>query len=266
MILEKQKQRLRLEERDYKVLAALEKWGVLGMGQLDGLLFRKGIPPEERVRLLFNEIQRSDYWLGAYKRLRRLENEGYIRLGSCWWVPRYYLLTGKGHQALKAYGKADLFHYRKRLPDGLTRHELQVNAAGLVLAEFLGLKAWTAREWLAHNRFDLRKQRRGSRLILPDLQVLNATRPIAIEVELGQKSVERYWDIWRAYGSSWHENGIVLYLVSWPHGVRLLTGLARKWSHDFVYVAHLDDFKKRQGCCLFYGATGEYFLRQEVKA
>ena len=79
---------LSLMDRDYEVLAALEKWGVLGMGQLDGLFFRKGIPPEERTRLLFNEVRRSDYWLGAYKRLGRLQDEGYIRLGSCCWVPR----------------------------------------------------------------------------------------------------------------------------------------------------------------------------------
>ena len=83
----------RLEERDIQVLLALEKWGVLGLGQLDGMLFRRLAEPEERVRLFFNELEREDYWQGAYKRLRQLEIRGLIRKGVYVNQRQVFLLT-----------------------------------------------------------------------------------------------------------------------------------------------------------------------------
>lgn len=70
---------MELTKRDVGILEALEKWGVMGLGQVDGFLFRTEIPEVERVRLFFNELKREDHWGGAYKRLRALVNAGLIR-------------------------------------------------------------------------------------------------------------------------------------------------------------------------------------------
>lgn len=64
--------RVNLRERDFEILSALEKWGVLGLAQLDGLAFKKASPAEERARLFFNEMDRKMYALACYKRLRDL--------------------------------------------------------------------------------------------------------------------------------------------------------------------------------------------------
>ena len=71
---------MKLQERDFEVLAALERWGVMGLGQIDGMLFHKEVSAEEQARLYFNGVRREDYWGRAYKRLSGLEKSGLVRV------------------------------------------------------------------------------------------------------------------------------------------------------------------------------------------
>ena len=68
-----------LGERDYEILGAIEKWGILGLGQLEGLVFKKGAGGDERTKLFFNEAGREIYTKACYKRLSDLEAGGYVR-------------------------------------------------------------------------------------------------------------------------------------------------------------------------------------------
>ena len=248
---------LRLEERDYSVLFALEKWGVLGQGQLDGMAFRKEISPVERVRLFFNDTRRSDYWLGAYKRLWKLEKAGFIRSETRQIGQRkLYFLTGRGHRRLRWEGRAAMMRYRKGLASIWFRHELAVNAVGLVVSELLGFEVTTARERYARNRIPFKKLAEY-RLIMSDLWIPDEAQPKVIEVELGQKSERRYEEIWAAYRRGLPKGSVLLYLVGWPRGVECLLKHARRYGHPYIHVAHLRDFRRYLGRCAFTGWSPE---------
>lgn len=257
---------LRLEERDYAVLFALEKWGVLGQGQLDGLAFRRDISPLERVRLFFNDTKRRDYWLGAYKRLWKLEKAGFVRSETRQIGQRkVYFLTGKGHQRLRWEGKAAMVRYRKGLASIWLRHELAVNAVGLIVSELLGFEITTARERYARNRIPFRKLAEY-RLTMSDLWIPDAAQPKVIEVELGQKSEKRYEEIWAAYRRDLPKGSVLLYLVGWPRGVECLLKHARRYGHPYIYAAHLRDFRRYLGRCPFTGLSSgsgyaQFFLK-----
>ncbi len=233
---------LRIEEKDIEVLLALEKWGLLGLGQLDGMLFRREVGQEERTRLFFNEIERKDYWLGAYKRLRRLEVGGLIRAEEYVNQRKVFFLTDRGHGVLKELGRARLRRNLRALSEFGARHELAAAAVGLMVSEVLGLPVTSGRE-----RFHLGNFKRGERLVLPDLVVPIRPQPKALEIELVPKSKERYAKLWAAYRGKMPEDAALLYLTGWPRGEEWIIELAYKIGWDFIYAAPLSEFRDAFG-------------------
>lgn len=233
--------RLQLERRDLAVMAALEFWGVLGIGQLEGLVFKKEAPHEERARLFFNEYSRDAYDDYPCRRLLRLEREGYLKAHSYLNFPKLYTLTEKGHEELKRWGEARLPGYRGSIGEAFVRHEITVGAVGLVMKELLGLDVRMERERFTWN---------GpvpTRLSVSDLWIADPAQPKAVEIELSQKSFRRYQLIWEAYRRRLRPAGVVLYLTSWPSGVACLLGHAKRFEADHVFVCHLDEFKRSKG-------------------
>ncbi|UPT75622.1 MAG: hypothetical protein M0D55_08095 [Elusimicrobiota bacterium] len=233
---------MELTKRDVGILAALEKWGVMGLGQVDGLLFRTGLPEAERVRLFFNDLKREDHWGGAYKRLRTLVNEGMVRTfrpTNYWQV---YMLTGRGHEQLRKHQQARFPHPIRGVGEAYLRHEITVCGVGLALTELLGLRVQTARQTFEELR------RRGllregfSKLTLPDLLVSDAGGPRhAVEVELTAKSRQRYREMFRSRPrSTW--GGMILYLTGWPTGREHIIHLAAKAQSSSIYAANLAVF------------------------
>ena len=124
---------MRMKERDYKVLEALEKWGALGLGQIDGKFFRKPEDRKESMRLYFNEIGRKDYWLAAYKRMDLLKRRGLVRSESYIDHHQAYLLTAAGHRELISRGRSMLRSFRPRMPEMFLDHELAVAGIGMIV-------------------------------------------------------------------------------------------------------------------------------------
>ncbi len=240
--------------RDLKVLAALEIWGVLGIGQLHGLASAEG-SAEEKSRLFFNETERSNYSTRLFKRLRKLEAAFYISGHFFLNHPKLFTLAERGHDLLKRRGLARMPGYRDSIDEALVDHELTVNAVGLVMSELLGLTIRTERErfkWLGRGGRGPSPERGIS-----DLWVVDPVQPKAIEVEMHQKSENRYEEIFEAYRRKMPDGGAVLYLTAWPSGVRCILSHAQTFRAPFIYACSLAEFRRSGGRALFQSATVE---------
>jgi hypothetical protein len=246
---------MKLQERDFAVLAALERWGVMGLGQVDGMLFHKEVIAEERARLFFNEVRREDYWGRAYKRLSGLEKLGLVRVRRFPYSWPVYLLTAQGFELLKRRGKTRFETPSQGVSDRLVRHEIAVGGVGLVLTQVLGLAVSTAREtwdWAGRN---YGRRTREARLTMPDLMVgkVGGNVEHIVEVELTPKSRKRYSDIFTSHRRRLpdHRTSKILYLVDWPGGVRQITSLGYKYETSEVHAASLSEFRATLGHCEF---------------
>ncbi len=243
-----------LTPRDMKVLAGLEVWGVLGVAQLHGLADADALPGA-RAALFFNEMDRRLYWTRLFKRLCRLEAEGYIRGHLFVNHRKAYTLAERGHGVLKLRGLSRLPGYRDSIEESLLDHELTAAAAGLVMTELLGLKVSTERERFVWTG-------RGGRSSAPergisDLWIVDGERPKAVEIEMHQKSERRYEDIFETYRRKLPPGGAVLYLTAWPSGARCIQRHAQTFRAAFVYACSLSDFRRSAGRAPFESATLE---------
>lgn len=248
---------LKLGERDLDVLSALESWGILGLGQIDGLVFKRELNRAERIKLFFNETDSSVYVGYAYKRLLKLERAGLIKGISFVNFPKLYCLSLRGHETLGRRGLARLPSFRRSISASLVRHELMVNGVGLTMREILGLDVRTEMDRISRHMGsqNLARQRR---LILSDLWVVNPEQPKAIEVELRQKSWERYRKLWEVYDRHIPYKGVVLYLAGWPGGRDRLHRFARRFKAHRIHAGSLADFRADPETCPFVGpGTGQ---------
>jgi len=205
---------MRYKERDFKVLEALEKWGALGLGQIDGAFFRTTADWPERMRLMFNEIDRKDYWHGAYKRMDLLKKAGLVKLESYLNHHQTYLLTAEGHRLLQRSGRSFLMGIRPTLPETYVDHELAVAGVGLILEMTFGRRLLSHRQLYASRTWKQRGRARLShKMLLPDMWIVDQERPCAVEVELTQKSEKRYRSLWDEYRARMPHGGVVLYLT-----------------------------------------------------
>ena len=239
-----------LTDRDFRVLFSLEKWGVLGLGQLLGLVMTSGLSAEERTRRFFNFVANDDYQRGLAKRLLALVERGHIHQRFYMNRSKVFTLAERGYLNLIKKGMSNKRGFRHRISDELLTHEMTVASVGLVLSEVLQLRVRTEREryvWTG----------RGGRQPAPvravsDLWVVGAA-PRAIEVELSQKSEARYKEIWDAYRLRLPENAAVLYLTSWADGVRCIVNHARHFHASFIYACGLREFQESCGLAPFHG-------------
>lgn len=246
---------MELTKRDVSVLETLEKWGVMGLGQLDGFLFRNEAAEAERVRLFFNDLRREDYWGGAYKRLRTLEEAGLVktfRAVNYWQV---YMLTGRGHERLREHQRASYLHPIRGVGEAYLRHEIAVCGVGLAMSELLGLPIQATRQiWESFRNRGI-ASKGDSKLTVPDLLVQDAKGQWhAIEVELTSKSRERYRELLWNRERRWR-GGMVLYLTGWPTGVEHILGLMEKAQSVRTYAASLAEFRARLGRCEYIRLT-----------
>jgi len=244
---------MRLTERDYRVLEALEKWGALGLGQVDAAFYRRPEDAGERARLYFNEIDRRDYWLGAYKRMDMLRRLELVRIERYINHHQTYLLTAQGHRLLKSLGRSALMNYRPTMPEMYLEHELAVAGIGLMLEETLGKRILSHRQ-LYETREPVGRRGRRS-LVLPDLWIADKLRPCAVEVELCQKSAGRYKELWAEYRAYMPMNGRVLYMTGWESLGDILLRLAATERFPLLHVASLKEFKTLGERCPFVAAT-----------
>lgn len=250
----KTKMKEEIGRKGLSVLRVLEKWGLLGLAQLDGLVFHKGMEPAERSGLFFNSKFQDEFRGASYKVMRRLEKAGLVTVHYCANVPRVYTLTADGYRSLKRRDLAKLPDFRACIADSLVQHELLANGIGLVLSEILGLSVSIELE-----RYLLSRGAQSTSwedIPLPDLWVSDRGQPKAIEVERTQKSAKRYKKLWATYRDDFPPNTVVLYVAAFPNGAKLLLARARKLLADFIYVCSLEEFKASLGRCPFIGYRG----------
>ncbi len=245
--------KIRLTMRDLRILAALEKWGVLGIGQMIGLGAEGTLSEMERIGRFFNKMGRDDYELGVPRRLHVLEEHGYIQGHFFLRQPKAFTLTERGFNALREERQEYRPEIRDFVSEAIIRHELQVTGVGLVLVEVLGL---TARRQYPQSVWAHAGGRR--RLIVEgaaDLWIDSPSQPKAVEIELTQKSKRRYEEIFASYRRRLPRNGVVLYLTGWPGGAAIILKNARAQRAPFVYACALDEFRQAAGCGVFRGAV-----------
>jgi hypothetical protein len=251
MDLKMKRKRMELTKRDLGILCALEKWGVMGLGQLDGFLFRTEVSESEKMRLFFNDLRREDHWGGAYKRLRTMVEAGLIRTirpTNYWQV---YMLTGRGHEQLKRHGQARFSSPIRGVGEAYLRHEITVCGVGLTMTALLGLKAQTARQTWDNLRNQGQIRPGVTKLTLPDLLIADAKGVChAVEIELTPKSRNRYRAIFHDR-SRYCWPGMVLYLTGWPSGLEYLVAAASKAQTAVVFTASLADFRAAPTRCEF---------------
>ncbi|MBI5631612.1 MAG: hypothetical protein HY921_12105 [Elusimicrobia bacterium] len=241
--------------RTLGILRSLEKWGIMGLAQMEGLLFCNGLDTTARVDLFFNSKFRDEYRGASYKAVRYLEELGLVTVNHYTNMPRIYTLTTAGHQALRGLDLSLLPEFRASLADSLVKHELLVTGIGLVLSELLGLSVSTEFERQVFSQGAARSAAAGD-IPMPDLWISEPGKPKVIEVERTQKSRERYRKTWASYRHDLPPATVVLYITSFPNGPRLILARARKLMADFIYVCSLEDFKASLGRGPYVGYRG----------
>jgi hypothetical protein len=241
------------------MLSAMETWGVLGIGQLVGLGLAGTLSEADLVERFFNKMERDDYKLGVAARIHLLEEAGYIQGHSFLRQPKAFTVTQKGLKALSDEPESCRPNVRDVVSEALIKHDLKVSAVGLLLTQVLGLDAcrqhpkavWT----IIHGRRHLTVEG------CADLKIESQTQPRDIEVELTQKSKERYQEIFATHRSRQEPGGAVLYMTGWPGGAEMILRRARDERAPFIYVCALDEVRASAGRCLFQGAVPDRTLR-----
>ncbi|MFA6093769.1 MAG: hypothetical protein WCU88_08450 [Elusimicrobiota bacterium] len=206
------------------------------------------------MELFFNSGSEDEYDGTAYKGLKRLARAGLVGFRTYTNLPRIYSLTGLGHRILRREGINTLPACAGELAESLVRHELLVNAVGLVLSEVLGLRVWTELEryQASLQNVKVRRNEQG----FSDLWIEDDEQPKAVEIERTQKSAVRYAKLWRAFRVEYPRNCVVLYVTCFPGGAGILLRRARKLMADHIYVCALEDFQSSLGMGPFVGYRG----------
>ena len=245
-----------LQGRDMELLQELERWGVLGLGQIDGLVFHKELSEGGRARLFFNEYSGKLYRLSGYKRLQDLKQSGHVAAHFYRDFPMVFTLASRGHQALKRAKLARLPGFRRTASGQLVEHEVMVNAVGLVLSKLHGLTVRTIRErapWNSRGGWS----HTTSAANIPDLWISDDQEPKALEVELTKKAENRYPDIWETYRVRRRDSrALVLYLTNWPSGPAFIRRQAARLGMPFIHVCDLAEFRASAGRCAFTNHEG----------
>ncbi|MEK6654954.1 MAG: hypothetical protein AABY92_07395 [Thermodesulfobacteriota bacterium] len=255
----------KLQERDRELLGELELWGVLGLGQIDGLSFQKEADEAARCQLFFNEYGEKLYRGSAYKRLQDLKKSGHVEAHFYRNFPMVFTLTSRGHRALKAAKLARLPGFRRSVSGHLIEHEIMVNAVGLVLSRLYGLTVRTIRErtdWNSRGGWS----HTTSRSRIPDLWISDPSEPKAVEVELNKKATQLYPDIWASYRASLPGRAVVLYLTNWPSGPDFVRRQAARLGMPFIYVCALAEFRANAGHCVFTNCEGQTLMLTPASA
>jgi len=248
----KEKFPLKIGRHDLAVLAGLEYWGILGLGQIDGLVFNRELESAERTKRFFNETDSSVYVGYAYKRLLKIEKAGMIKGMFFVNFPKLYCLTSLGHKTLRMFGRTKFPSFRRSISPALVRHELAVNAVGLTMREILGLDVRSELERIS-GKMSAKNLARSRHLVLSDLWIVDANGPKAVEFELTQKSRGRYRKLWEEYRDRMPYRGLVLYLAGWPGGMKRIYKFAQRFNAYRVRAGSLESFRADPRRCAFVG-------------
>lgn len=242
------------------MLSAMEVWGVLGLGHVQGAFFGSHLDTLARCKLLFSQRIRQKGC--AYRRLRKLQLAGYIKAYKLLGYPQVYGLTENGYRLLKSRGLTKLRSYCKWVSAYTLSNKLASVSVGLMLKHLKGKSLASDRityEW----QQNLKRERKWSgNLLLPDLTVYEPHIPV--EIELHQKSTERYHELWDHYKECFGREIKVAYLTPTAERAEGLWITARIKDHRHIYTLDLPAFIRSIGEAAFTNCFGEslYLTRE----
>lgn len=254
---------IRLERRDLEILSALEVWGVLGLGHVQGAFFLpRQAGPKAATDLLFDQAVRQKGC--AYRRLKKLEADGHLAVHRVFGHPQVYGLSEKGYGTLKRRGLSRLPSFYKRVSPFTLNHMLITASVGLFLERIFRLSIKTARQIYSVQLGFKRARESWKCAPVPDIAMLLSGGWVPVEVELHQKSDQRYRELWKKYGSRLPPGAPVLYLV--PSGERAqgLLELADSGYHPQVHVQTLPAFRESLGQISFQNHRGRFISIREL--
>ena len=249
---------IELEERDLEIMSAVVVWGVLGLGHVQGAFFFSRLERRLRVEFLFNQAVRQKGC--AYRRLRKLELSGHLRVHRILGYSQVYGLTEKGHEVLKARGLAKLPGYCKWVSAYTLNNRLMSASVGLLMQKVQGLRVLSEREIYQWEMGLKRSKEWYGKVLIPDL-LWDQTPLVALEVELRQKSDQRYHALWSAYRTRFGQNIKVAYLVPSEGRAAGLLRTARGHGvhHTHIYVLDIPAYRESLGQASFRNLYDETF-------
>lgn len=244
-----------LRPRDYDILSALELWGILGLGQVQGFFFYAGQDRSRQASLLFNEGYRHKGC--AYRRLRKLELAGLLKVHRQVGYAQVYGLRERGYRLLKQRGRACLPSFLRGVSSFTLNHRIMVAAVGLLSKTFLKKSVRTERQVWFGQKAQKRAGEWSGELLVPDLIVSDEQWFGMVEVELHQKSDKRYLELWDHYRRRLPERASLLYLLPTRERMRGLLELAGTRYFPFLYALDLPSFQGSLGRADFLNSGGK---------
>jgi len=242
------------------VFSALEKWGILGFGQLDALLFRPDQNAEERLRLYRNEFPKSAHDGYGYKRLNRLEKAGliagYYAQGLYHSLPKSYGLRRPGQSVLKRAERLLGVGLRRSWSTNAILRYTLINGVGLAVSKYLKLPVFSRNEleWEGRARGLSVREIRASPV---DLRVKFGPRWDFVVVD-GHKLARRQFKRER-------QRSIMLYLVRLPGLIPHILKVAKRGNASYIFVCGLEEFQEDPVRTPFKNAWGDTMRLGEAK-
>ncbi|MFH2202165.1 MAG: hypothetical protein ABIJ96_03535 [Elusimicrobiota bacterium] len=241
-------------------MSALEKWGALGFGQLDAMLFRPDLSDEERLRLYRNEYPESAYDGYGYKRLNRLEQAGLIagchshRLSHP--LPKAYALRRPGQTVLKCAGRLLGVGLRRRWSTRVIPRYTLINGMGLAVSRHLKLPVFS--------RHELEWEGRAQGLSEREIR----ESPVDLRVKfspLWDFVVVDHYKLAPRLLKREREGAMMLYLLQFPALMGEFFQAAKKTKAAFMYACDLEEFQTDPARAPFKNAWGDTMRLGEAK-
>lgn len=226
--------------RDFTILRALEDFRILSLEQVWAAFFGLGSCKAQSYLFLKEYCPCLGHINPAYQRLRMMAKLGYVEHNYRPRFPHVYRLTAGGHALLRGQGLA-AFKSPCPWPTNI-RHSLISAGLGLFFVKVLGLSVKPERKLLSEAWPGRKNASSANEKPLADLHVSNADTEYRIEVELSQKSDERYLELWGKLGEATRQDmPHVLYTVDDSLLAGKLLRLTRSGYFPGIYIGTIED-------------------------
>ena len=252
-------------QRDIEIFRHLEDFKALSLDQIWALFFNHRAEAVIEHLFLTKRGTTYGYENPAYKRLSKLARFGYLEHSFQLGFPHIYRLGPKGHYLLRNLGKSK-FKHLPPWPKEL-EHALLSAALGIVFSKNLNLEVIPERHLLSHRWVSVRSKEPYKNLPLPDMEIMNQGRKYRVELELSEKSHQKYLSIWKRLGQSVRESEpSVLYVVRDQCMMNKILRLAGgTFYFPGIYAARLDEFRTHLGQTAWKNYKGKEFRFEDIR-
>lgn len=250
----------RIVARDVEIFRTLEDFRAMALEQIWAVFFN-GLK-RDLLDHLFLARRGKTYgamtW--AYHRMQMLTKLGYLDRMSHWGIPHIYKLGERGFFHLRSLGKPTFAKAPQWPRKGEMEHALFLTAAGLVFSKVLGMQVLSERRLLSDFRKNTKTRYDSLRNPLPDMVLETGGGAYLFELELTEKSRQKYLEIWKSRGNCLRSPFPgCLYLARDQHLAERILSFAKKDYFPGIYACDLDTFRARGGQATWTNFKGRDF-------